>query len=120
MEKKASLKTRLRQALDAREKRAADLVNDLKIPKSAISQYLSGKSQNMESGRLFSICRYLDVSEAWLMGYDVPMENKKNSHEQIELSAGEELLLSLFRAIPEQRQEMVLQMIRVALGKNKE
>ena len=75
--KKAELKNRLQEALDIREKKAADLSRDLKIPKSAISQYLSGKSQNMDSERLFSICKYLDVSEPWMLGFDVPMERNK-------------------------------------------
>lgn len=76
MSKKISdLKTRLNYALNIREKRSVDLVRDLNIPKSAISQYLSGKSQNMDSKRLYDVCRYLDVSEPWLLGYDVPMEN---------------------------------------------
>ena len=73
-EKKAELKDRLQEALRIREKKAVDLVRDLDIPKSAVSQYLSGKSQNMDSKRLYAICKYLDVSEPWLMGYDVPME----------------------------------------------
>lgn len=75
-EKKAELKDRLQEALRIREKKAVDLVRDLDIPKSAISQYLSGKSQNMDSKRLYAICKYLDVSEPWLMGYDVPTERK--------------------------------------------
>jgi len=75
-EKKAELKDRLKFALELREKKSADLVRDLKIPKSAVSQYLSGKSQNMDSKRLYDMCRYLNVSEAWMMGYDVPMNRK--------------------------------------------
>lgn len=75
-EKKAELKDRLQEALRIREKKAVDLVRDLDIPKSAISQYLSGKSQNMDSKRMYAICKYLDISEPWLMGYDVPMERK--------------------------------------------
>lgn len=75
-EKIAQLKDRLYEALALREKKAADLVKDLNIPKSAISQYLSGKSQNMDSERMYSICKYLNVSEPWLLGYDVPMERK--------------------------------------------
>lgn len=75
-EKKAELKDRLQEALRIREKKAVDLVRDLDIPKSAISQYLSGKSQNMDSKRMYAICKYLDVSEPWLMGYDVPMERR--------------------------------------------
>lgn len=71
---RAELKDRLQEALFIRDKKAVDLVRDLKIPKSAISQYLSGKSQNMDSTRLHSICKYLDISEPWLLGYDVPMD----------------------------------------------
>lgn len=71
-----ALKYRLREAMDLREKKASDLVKDLKIPKSAVSQYLSGKSQKMDSERLVSVCAYLNVSEPWMLGYDVPMEPK--------------------------------------------
>ena len=79
---KAELKDRLQEALSIRDKKAVDLVRDLKIPKSAVSQYLSGKSQKMDSERLYNICKYLDVSEPWMMGYDVSMERnieKKNN-----------------------------------------
>jgi transcriptional regulator with XRE-family HTH domain len=72
--KQAELKDRLQEALNMSEKKPVDLVKDLNIPKSAISQYLSGTSKNMPSERLYSICKYLNVSEAWMMGYDVPME----------------------------------------------
>lgn len=74
MTEQAKLKDRLKIALDLREKKAADLSKDLKIPKSAISQYLSGNRTIKDSRRLFAIAEYLDVSEAWLMGFDVPME----------------------------------------------
>lgn len=79
---RAELKDRLQEALYIRDKKAVDLVRDLKIPKSAISQYLSGASKNMDSERLYAICKYLDVSEPWMMGYDVSMERnmeKKNN-----------------------------------------
>lgn len=76
-EKRHLLKDRLRYALERQERKAVDLSRDLKIPKSAISQYLSGKSQQMDSKRLYEICKYLDVSEAWMLGYDVPMERGK-------------------------------------------
>ena len=81
-ERKAEMKDRLQYALDIRNKKAVDLSKDLEIPKSAISQYLSGKSQKMDSKRMYTICNYLNVSEPWLLGFDVPMEKtmtqKKN------------------------------------------
>lgn len=73
----AELKDRLQEAMNLREKKAADLANDLEIPKSALSQYLSGKSKNMDSVRMYRLCVYLNVNEAWMMGFDVPMERPK-------------------------------------------
>lgn len=72
---KSSLKYRLYEAMTIRGKKAVDLTKDLGIPKSAVSQYLSGKSQNMDSERLYAIAKYLDVDEPWLLGYDVPMKS---------------------------------------------
>ena len=74
MNEKVEMKDRLREALDVREKKAIDLAKALDIPKSAISQYLSGYRTIKDSKRLYVIAKYLDVSEAWLMGFDVPME----------------------------------------------
>lgn len=73
----AELKTRLQTAMDMNNKKPVDLVNDLGVPKSAMSQYLSGKSKDMDSRRLYKICSYLNVSEGWMMGYDVPMERQE-------------------------------------------
>lgn len=77
----AELKDRLGEALRARHMRAADLVEATGVPKSAISFYLAGKSKP-KADRLYQIARALDVSEAWLLGYDVPMQRsagqKKN------------------------------------------
>ena len=73
-----------------RNKKAVDLSSNLDIPKSAISQYLSGRSKDMDSPRLYKICVYLDVSEAWMMGFDVPMERpaeQKKSDIKIDIAS---------------------------------
>lgn len=44
------------------------------------------------------------------------VDDKKNSPTEPSLTEGELLLLDLFRRVPEDKQELVLQMIRVALG----
>ena len=41
---------------------------------------------------------------------------EKNPPEEPKLSEGERMLLDLFRRVPEDKQQMLLQMIRVALG----
>ena len=74
---------KLIKEVNLREKKAADLANDLEIPKSALSQYLSGKSKNMDSVRMYRLCVYLNVNEAWMMGFDVPMERPKEKNNDI-------------------------------------
>lgn len=75
------LKDRLKEALETSNMRATDLVEATGVPKSAISFYLAGKSKP-KADRLYTIARALGVSEAWLLGYDVPKnrtaEQKKN------------------------------------------
>lgn len=80
-ERREDFKVRLAAALSLRGLRAADLCERTGIPKGAVSYYLSGKSKP-KSDRLYEIARALSVSEAWLLGFDVPMERsaeqKKN------------------------------------------
>ena len=69
--------------------------------------------------RIYLLAQTLDVSEAWLIGYDVPMERAKEatpSPTYEELSEGEKAILELFNRVPEEQQKLVLQMIRAALG----
>lgn len=68
----AELKDRLQQALDRKGWKAVDLVEKTGVPKGAVSYYLSGRSKP-KADRLYIIAQALDVSEIWLLGYDVPM-----------------------------------------------
>lgn len=107
---------RLKKAMDLRQKKQIDLSKETGIDKGSISHYVSGRYEpKQEAVNKLSIA--LGVSEMWLWGYDVPMEREnKISPAKPELSEGEKLLLDLFNRVPEERQELVLQMIRVALG----
>lgn len=82
-ERVAELKDRLREALSVRKMKAIELSDKTDIPKGAISYYLSGRTQP-KADRLHQICSILNVSEAWMLGYDVPMERtteqKKNDN----------------------------------------
>lgn len=81
MTKKRELKDRLREAMEIRGLRSVDIIDKTGIPKVTISYYLSGKT-TPRSDKLYQIAQVLDVSEAWLLGYDVPMartdDQKKN------------------------------------------
>lgn len=81
MSAKEDIKDRLRRAMAANNMKAVDLCEKTGIPKSAVSYYLAGKSEP-KADRVHLISKVLGVSEAWLLGYDVPMERgdeqKKN------------------------------------------
>ena len=78
---KQKLKDRLVQAMELRGVRAVDLIERTGIPKVTISYYMNGKTEP-RANNLYLIAQTLDVSEAWLLGYDVAMhrteEQKKN------------------------------------------
>ena len=114
-----TISARIKKALRIKGMKQADLCQRTKIPKSSLSQYLSGDFEPKQD-RIYLISKALNVSEAWLMGFDVPMERqtptKQPSPKEIKLNEGEQLLLDLFRKIPEDQQGLVLNLIRAALG----
>jgi transcriptional regulator with XRE-family HTH domain len=114
-ERVASCGQRISKALMIRDIKQSDLCKLANVPKSSLSLYLSGAYEPKQD-RIYSMAKALNVSEAWLMGYDVPMERETISPEEPELSEGEKILLDLFRRVPEDQQQLVLGMIRVALG----
>lgn len=131
--RQASCGDRIKRALRIKGMKQSDLCQITKIPKSAISQYISGAFEPKQD-RIYLIAKALNVSEAWLMGFDVPMEREKISLEMPKLSEGEKMWLDLyhrlsdeskellvntmtaFDCIPEDKQQFVLQAIRFALG----
>ena len=73
------LKNRLKLAMAKMNLRPIELSEKTNIPKSSISQYMSGYAKP-NSERVYLISKALNVSEAWLMGFDVsPNRNFDNA-----------------------------------------
>lgn len=66
---------RLKEALEIRRMSQAELSRRTKIPAGDISHYLHAHYEAKQN-RVMDIADALDVSEAWLMGLDVPMERQ--------------------------------------------
>lgn len=73
---------RLKKIMEDKNLRQTDILNlaipfcnmyNVKMNKSDISQYCAGKTEPNQK-KLFVLGKALNVSEAWLMGFDVPME----------------------------------------------
>ena len=73
---KIELKDRLAEGLAIRGMRATDLAEKTGIPKVTISYYMNGKTTPRASN-LYLIAQALDVSEAWLLGYDVAIHRSE-------------------------------------------
>lgn len=85
--KRFTTSQRLRQIMEERNLKQVDILNkvlpycakfDVKMNKSDISQYVSGKVEPSQD-KLVMLGMALGVTEAWLMGFDVPFERKDST-----------------------------------------
>lgn len=72
---KESFRERLSNALADRKMKPIELSEITGIPKSAISQYMSGYTKPKQD-RISLISKALNVSEVWLLGYDAPLSTE--------------------------------------------
>lgn len=92
---------RMREAMEAVGLSQSELCERTKIPKSAMSQYLSGAFKPKQE-RTYLIARALGVSESWLMGCDTSRERNEfppNNEQQ---------LLDLFRQLNGEGQQKII------------
>lgn len=89
---KQTTQQRLNQLMSERNLKQVDILNmslplqketGIKMSKSHLSQYVNGKS-SPDQHKLYLLAKTLNVSEAWLLGYDVPKEDKENGVPSIE------------------------------------
>lgn len=89
--KVATTSQRLNQIISERHIRQIDIIESakpfsekygVKLNKNDLSQYVNGKNEPGQE-KLTILGLALNVSEAWLMGYDVPMERTSASSENL-------------------------------------
>ena len=99
----------LRQEKGLTLEQVADVVG---VGKSTVRKWETGMIANMKRDKIASLAKALGTTPEYLMGWD----EQKSSPTELELSEGEKVLLDLFNRVPEDQQQLVLQMIRAALG----
>lgn len=67
---------RLRRIMEERGMTQSELAQLSGVSKSSISRYISGAWKGKQD-TVYNLAHVLNVSEAWLMGYDVPMERQQ-------------------------------------------
>ena len=81
------------------------------IKKSSLQRYASGVTTKIPLDVIEKLSVTFHVSQEYLMGWD----EKKNSSDERELTEGERQMLDLFKLVPEDKQPLVMEMIRAAL-----
>lgn len=107
-EKRDEIKDRIYLALALNDMKPIELSEKTGISKSTISQYMSGYSKPKQD-RIYLLAKALNVSEAWLLGYDVSSERKEPVPEydpQIQE------VTDLFCRLNQEQKQTVLNMLR--------
>lgn len=84
------------------------------VGKSTVRKWETGMIANMRRDKIADLAKALGTTPAYLMGWNENDENS-NSPTKPALSEGEAKLIELFRQVPEDKQQLVLQMIETAL-----
>ena len=118
---KENTSDRLKQLMNERKLKQVEILNlslpyckkyNIKMNKSDISQYVSGKVEPSQE-KLVVLGMALNVSEAWLMGFDVSPIRKDNSKE----AEKDVDLLWKFSMLEQRDKETILDMIDVMLSR---
>ena len=113
MENELSRKIKeLRLAKKMTLEQVADVVG---VGKSTVRKWETGMIANMKRDKIALLAKALSTTPADLMGW----EEEQSKETYIKVTEDEQKLLDLFRLVPENQQQMVLQMIEIALNTNK-
>ena len=91
----------------------ADIVG---VGKSTVRKWETGMIANMKRDKIALLAKALGTTPAYLMGWKEE-SGKADSPNEPKLTEGEQLLLDLFRQIPEDAQKMYLEVLRASLKK---
>ena len=103
---------RIRTAREQKKLTLDEVAQRCGTTKQTIYKYENGIVKKIPYDRIELLAEVLEVTPAYLFGW----EEKEISPAKQELSEGEKMLLDLFSKVPEDRQQLVLQMIRAALS----
>lgn len=94
----ATIAERIQEGMNLRGLKQVDIIEKTGMNKGALSSYLSGKYKPKQDN-IYLLAKALDVSEAWLMGYDVPIERKE--YFSLQVGKKEKDLLEKFNSLNE-------------------
>ena len=91
-------------------KEQKEVAADIGVPTSTFNEWVKGRKYP-RIDKIELLANYFRIKKSDLI------EDKKSTPDEQTLTEGERMLLDLFRQIPEDQQQLVLGMIRVALDR---
>lgn len=102
----------LKRQMELNGKSRNDIAQALNISYFTVSDWVNGKKYP-RMDKVEMLASYFGILKSDL----IEVKNEEiNSPDQLKLTEGEEMLLDLFRRIPEENRAMVLEMIRAAVN----
>lgn len=108
---KRTIANNIKRARVACNMTQAEAAEKLGITAQAISNFERGVN-GIENSLLLRMCEIYNTNLSNILGDEI---DQKNTPDQLVLTEGEEMLIQLFRQVPQDRQAMVIQMIEAAL-----
>ena len=110
---------RIKQLIEGTGKSYQELEKVTGIKKSSLQRYATGVTTKIPLDVIEKLSDTFNVPQEYLMGWDEKTDSAPEKEDKTviepKLADGEKALLELFRLVPKDKQELVLQMIRVAL-----
>lgn len=103
-------KNRIREALDLRGMKQADLCRMTGISKSSMSGYVSGRDDPKQD-KIYAMAQVLGVNPAWLYGFSDEREPREN----MPVSSAERRMIVDFRKLDETDKVRLLERLSVLL-----
>jgi transcriptional regulator with XRE-family HTH domain len=107
---------RLKMIRSERNITATELAEHLGINKATIYRYENAEIGRIKSVTINAIADYLNVNPDYLIGATDNKHTVKEAEDLLNsITDAEKSLLELFRRVPEEHRQMVLEMIKIAL-----
>lgn len=104
-----SIGQRIRDAREQKNMTLDDVAKRCKTTRQTIYKYENEIVTNIPYDKIELLSEALGVTPSYLFGWE------EKSPDELQLTEGERMLLDLFNRVPEEQQQLVLQMIRAAL-----
>ena len=106
-----SVGQRIKIAREQKNMTLDEVAKRCETTKQTIFKYENEIVTNIPYEKIVLLSKALDVSPSYLFGW----EENKSSPSELKLTEGEELMLKLFRQIPEDKQPAALEILKAAL-----